>query len=49
MKTDVREARRQENMAADLEKQKALTEYVAMMTDVDLPTETQEGDENYEA
>lgn len=49
MKTDVREERRRENMAADLEKQKALTEYVAMMTDVDLPTETQEDDENYEA
>lgn len=48
MKMDVRESRQRENMAADLEKQKALTEYVAMMADVDLPTETQE-DDSYEA
>ena len=47
MKVDVRESRQRDNMVADLEKQKALTEYVAMMADVDLPTKTQE--DNYEA
>lgn len=37
LKTSVWEARQRENMAADLEKQKALMGYVAMMADVELP------------
>lgn len=48
VKTSIQEERKQEALAADLEKQKALTEYVAMMADVDLPTEEKET-ENYEA
>nr|DAJ90900.1 MAG TPA: hypothetical protein [Caudoviricetes sp.] len=42
VKTSIQEERKQEALAADLEKQKALTEYVAMMADVDLPTEEKE-------
>lgn len=45
MKMDVRESRLRENMAADLERQKALTEYVAMMADVELPTEEEEAED----
>ena len=49
MKTSIPEERQKENMAADLAEQKALTAYVAMMADVDLPEDEQEGAENYEA
>ena len=49
MKTSIPEERQQENMAADLEKQKALTEYVAMMADVELLKYEQDRGESYEA
>ncbi len=49
MRMDVREARQNENMAASLDKQKSLTEYVAMMADIELPEDSQEGGSSYEA
>ena len=49
MRTSIPEERQQENLAADLAEQKALTAYVAMMADVDLPEDNQEGAEEYEA
>ena len=47
-KMSIMETKRMENMYADLERQKALTGYVAMMTDVELPNEEQEVIENGE-
>lgn len=42
----VRDAREQENNTANIEKNKCLIEYVAMMAGVDLPSEEQEGEQN---
>ena len=46
----VKEERERENLAAENEKNKYLIEYMAMMTDVDLPTESRntEGGEGNE-
>ena len=37
-KTTVAETRRFDNMTADVERNKAYTDYIAMMSDVELPT-----------
>lgn len=40
------DVRKKENQFAEMEKQKILIEYIAMMTDVELP-ESEEGGEEY--
>lgn len=43
LKTSIQEKRAAERMAAKLEQQSALLDYVAIMTDVELPVEESEG------
>ena len=42
IKSSISEERKNERMAAELEKQKALLEYVAIMADVELPDEEEQ-------
>lgn len=42
LKKSISEARAQEHMAAKVEKQEALLEYVAIMADIELPSEEAE-------
>ena len=42
IKSSISKERKNEHMAAELEKQKALLEYVAIMADVELPDEEEQ-------
>ena len=45
LRTTIQEARQQEQVAADIAKQAALLEYVAIMADVELPDASDEESE----
>jgi len=48
MKQEIREQRKTERINATVEKQAALLEYVAIMTDVELPEDNTESEVQYE-